>query len=96
MEYHDNLLHIGGISVADLASRFGTPLYVYDGAVFRGQMEKVRAAFADLPFRPFYAMKANSNVSPSPGLPPASRGTKWSGSAAMTPAGGDESGLIDI
>jgi diaminopimelate decarboxylase len=63
MEYRSNVLHIGGLSTADLASRFGTPLYVYDGAVLRRQMANVRNAFAGLPFQPFYAMKANSNVS---------------------------------
>lgn len=63
MEYQSNVLHIGGLAATDLAARFGTPLYVYDGAVLRRQLANVRSAFADLPFQPFYAMKANSNVS---------------------------------
>jgi len=63
MEYHNGILHIGNLSTEGLASRFGTPLYVYDAAVIRRQAEKVRGAFAGLPFRPFYAMKANSNLS---------------------------------
>src|SRR5436309_5841813 len=53
------MLHIGNISVQDLAERFGTPLYAYDAAVIRTQIERVKSAFASLPFRPFYAMKAN-------------------------------------
>jgi diaminopimelate decarboxylase len=63
MEYLDNLLHINGLSATDLASQFGTPLYVYDAAVIRRQIAKVRDAFAGLPLQPFYAMKANSNLS---------------------------------
>jgi diaminopimelate decarboxylase len=63
MEYRSSTLHIGETSALDLASRFGTPLYVYDAGVLRAQIASVRDAFAGLPFRPFYAMKANSNVS---------------------------------
>jgi diaminopimelate decarboxylase len=62
MEYRSNVLHIGGLSTSDLASRFGTPLYLYDAAVIRRQIEAVHAAFRALPFHPFYAMKANSNL----------------------------------
>lgn len=62
MEFQSNTLHINGMSATELASRFGTPLYVYDAAVLRRQTENVRAAFAGLPFQPFYAMKANSNL----------------------------------
>lgn len=62
MEYRSNVLHIGGLSTHDLVSRFGTPLYVYDAAVIRRQIERVRTAFDALPFHPFYAMKANSNL----------------------------------
>jgi diaminopimelate decarboxylase len=53
------VLRIGNISVNDLADRFGTPLYVYDAAVIRAQVARVKSAFAALPFQPFYAMKAN-------------------------------------
>jgi diaminopimelate decarboxylase len=62
MHYADGVLHIANVSALDLASRFGTPLYVYDAAVIRRQIERVTRAFARLPFRPFYAMKANSNL----------------------------------
>ena len=63
MHYADGVLHIANVSALDLARRFGTPLYVYDAAVIRRQVERVKRAFAHLPFQPFYAMKANSNVS---------------------------------
>jgi diaminopimelate decarboxylase len=61
MEYINGTLQINGISTAEIAERFGTPVYLYDAAVIRRQIERVRRAFADLPFRPLYAMKANGN-----------------------------------
>ncbi|HEX8152956.1 MAG TPA: diaminopimelate decarboxylase, partial [Thermoanaerobaculia bacterium] len=63
MHYESGVLHIGNVSTTDLVSRFGTPLYVYDAAVVREQIARVRRAFGSLPFRPFFAMKANSNLS---------------------------------
>jgi diaminopimelate decarboxylase len=63
MEFLDGILHINGNSTAALADRFGTPLYIYDATVIREHIDKVRQSFAGLPFRPMYAMKANSNLS---------------------------------
>ena len=63
MEYRDQVLHIGNVSTEALAGRFGTPLYVYDAAVLRRQIRNLQEAFARLPFRAFYAMKANGNLS---------------------------------
>lgn len=63
MQVRNRVLHVGEVSAVDLAARFGTPLYVYDASVIRRQIEKVRASFAGLPLRPFYAMKANGNLS---------------------------------
>lgn len=60
MHFSNGSLHIGNTSTHDLAERFGTPLYVYDAALIRRQIEHLRRAFGALPFRPFYAMKANS------------------------------------
>ncbi len=62
MDYRNGVLHVGGVSAESLAEQFGTPFYVYDAAVIRRQCRRVRSAFATLPFRPFYAMKANSNL----------------------------------
>ena len=62
MRFQNRILHIGGVSAVELAEKFGTPLYVYDAAVIQRQMDRVRRAFSRLPFRPFYAMKANGNV----------------------------------
>jgi len=47
------------MQLIDIADRFGTPVYIYDAGVIRAQIERVRGAFAALPFQPFYAMKAN-------------------------------------
>lgn len=63
MEFRSGVLHIGNISGNELASRYGTPLYVYDAAIIRAQVDKIKRAFGSLPFRPFYAMKANGNLS---------------------------------
>jgi len=63
MEYRSNNLYISEVSANELTARYGTPLYVYDAGVIRAQVGKIREAFGGLPFRPFYAMKANSNLS---------------------------------
>ena len=63
MQFENGYLYISGVSVSELAGRFGTPLYIYDASVIRRQVANVRRAFSALPFRPFYAMKANSNLS---------------------------------
>lgn len=55
-------MRIGEVSTVDLASKYGTPLYVYDAAIIRRQIDRVQRAFSTLPFRPFYAMKANGSL----------------------------------
>ncbi len=62
MHFESGILHIGNIPATDLANRYGTPLYIYDAEVIRRQIERVKRAFAALPFRPFYAMKANGAI----------------------------------
>src|SRR5690348_1853674 len=57
------MLRIGNVPTTDLANEYGTPLYIYDAAIIRRQIANVKRAFAALPLRPFYAMKANSNLS---------------------------------
>ena len=47
--------------LAQLADRFGTPLYVYDWQAVRDRVETVRAAFSSLPLNLCYSVKANSN-----------------------------------
>ncbi|MCW5831047.1 MAG: type III PLP-dependent enzyme [Labilithrix sp.] len=57
----DGELVLGGVSVRELAERFGTPLYVYDATVMRAQLGRLREA---IPARVevFFSVKANPNV----------------------------------
>jgi len=56
------MLLVGQVPATELANKYGTPLYVYDAAIIRRQIDRVKRAFANLPFRPFYAMKANGSL----------------------------------
>jgi len=59
----DNML-IGGVSIAKLVGRFGTPLMVTDENALRENYRAVHNAFnAVFPTRVNYACKANSNLS---------------------------------
>jgi len=53
---------LGGVPVTELVERFGTPLYVYDGATitekYRGLRERLHPAV-----EMFYSLKANPNIS---------------------------------
>ncbi|MBX3200090.1 MAG: type III PLP-dependent enzyme [Labilithrix sp.] len=57
----DGELVLGGVSVRELAERFGTPLYVYDATVMRAQLRRLREA---IPARVevFFSVKANPNI----------------------------------
>ncbi|MGH7588737.1 MAG: diaminopimelate decarboxylase [Gemmatimonadota bacterium] len=60
--YHDDELAVGGVRLADLADRHGTPLYVYHRPSIASRVAGVRAAFRDHPTRLCYSVKANSNL----------------------------------
>lgn len=62
MKYQSGILTIGGIPAPDLVERFGSPLFVYDAAIIRRQIDRLATAFAPIAPRLFYAMKANGNV----------------------------------
>ena len=52
-------LRVGRVDLATLATRLGTPLYVYDAGTIRDAYRRYRAAFASLgPVRVSYAIKA--------------------------------------
>jgi diaminopimelate decarboxylase len=51
-------LHIGGVPVTHLADRFGTPLYVYDGAVIDRAVTLLRETYPSQ-FDLYYSIKAN-------------------------------------
>jgi diaminopimelate decarboxylase len=56
-------LHCDGVSVARLAERFGTPLYVYSAATIRERYGIFDHAFAAALHTVCYSVKANSNLS---------------------------------
>jgi len=59
----DHHLMVGGLRCADLAERFGTPLYVTDEDVIVQNYRRIRDAFnGHLETRVHYACKANSNL----------------------------------
>jgi diaminopimelate decarboxylase len=52
----DGVLTVGGLSVADLAAEYGTPMYLFDEDDFRARCARFRTAFRD--FDVYYAGKA--------------------------------------
>jgi diaminopimelate decarboxylase len=59
---HDGQLHCEGVSIAQLAARFGTPLYVYSRAAITAAYRSYAEALAGRASLVCYAMKANSNL----------------------------------
>jgi len=54
--------YLEDVALAEVAARCGTPTYVYSRAHFVHQYTALDAAFAALPHRICYAVKANSNL----------------------------------
>ncbi len=59
---HGGALYCEQVPIAELAQRFGTPLYVYSQAVIERRVAALRTAFGP-DARICYAVKANSNLS---------------------------------
>lgn len=57
--YRNGVLHAEDVSIPQLAERFGTPLYIYSANTVRDRVRAFFSAFADLPVRFCYAVKAN-------------------------------------
>lgn len=57
-----SLLYCDQVSLADLADRFGTPLYVYSASMIRERMRAFTHAFRKVPHTVCYSVKANSNL----------------------------------
>ena len=55
-------LRCDGVSLEEAARRFGTPLYVYSAASVAESYSTYERAFASVPHRICYAMKANGNA----------------------------------
>ena len=60
--YRDGKLYCEGVSVAALAEKFGTPLYIYSRRTLSDHFTSLDAALAPIDHRICYAMKANSNL----------------------------------
>ncbi len=60
--YKNNHMFGEGISLADIASRFGTPCYVYSASMLEDNWQAFESAFSGLRHRICYAVKANSNI----------------------------------
>jgi diaminopimelate decarboxylase len=60
--YRDQQLHCAGLSLAALARRFGTPLYVYSAEYIRRRFRAFDRAFHTTPHTLCYSVKANSNL----------------------------------
>jgi diaminopimelate decarboxylase len=58
-----SLLHCDQMSLAGLAERFDTPLYVYSASTIRERMRDFELAFRKVPHTVCYSVKANSNLS---------------------------------
>ena len=56
-------LHCDKVSLATLAERFGTPLYVYSASLIRERMRAFDGAFRRVLHTVCYSIKANSNLS---------------------------------
>jgi len=60
--YRDSTLHLEGLPLADLARRFGTPLYAYSSAAMARALSSYERALAGRDHLVCYAVKANSNL----------------------------------
>jgi diaminopimelate decarboxylase len=61
-EYRNGELHCEGVAIAELAGRFGTPLYVYSRAAITAAYQAYASALSGRSALVCYAMKANSNL----------------------------------
>lgn len=59
---HQGALHIEGVSLIDIARRFGTPCYVYSRAALTEHFNAWQQALAGRDAMVCYAVKANSNL----------------------------------
>lgn len=60
---NDHYQFSGGIDPLELCKQYGTPLYVYDGAIIERQYKRITAAYTYPKFKVHYACKALSNLS---------------------------------
>ena len=56
------MLHCGPFALDDIAARFGTPLYLYDGALLEHRYRVFEAAFPGVGLLVAYSVKANGSL----------------------------------
>ena len=62
-ENDNGMMIFGGMRAADIADRFGTPVYVTDEQILRGNYRRIHEAFnSRMPTEIHYACKANTNL----------------------------------
>jgi diaminopimelate decarboxylase len=62
MEIKNQQYCIGEIPLLDIAQKYGSPVYVYDGAKILHQIEALNQAFSDVKMKIKYATKSLSNI----------------------------------
>ena len=63
LRYHKGALHVEDVPVSEIATRFGTPLYVYSASVLEAQYRRLESSLQGLADNLLicYAIKANAN-----------------------------------
>jgi diaminopimelate decarboxylase len=61
-DYRGGVLAAEGVSLADIAGRYGTPCFVYSRAALEDAFRQFDAAFGDAPHLVCYAVKANPSL----------------------------------
>ncbi len=61
-QYRDGVLHCEGVALADIASRTGTPCYVYSSQAVLNRFRTYDEGLSGVPHQVCYAVKANSNL----------------------------------
>ena len=62
MEIKNGEVFLGGLSATEIASRFGTPCYVFEAQTIRTRLNSIWESVAHRPLRVNYAVKAHANV----------------------------------
>jgi len=57
----EGVLHGDDVSLEDVATRAGTPTFVYSLSIVRDRIQRLRTALGDVPHTIHYSLKANSN-----------------------------------
>lgn len=60
--YRASSLYCEEVALCDLASQYGTPLYVYSRQTIEEAAQKYETAFCNIAHKLCYAVKANSNL----------------------------------